>query len=148
MKSHNFSGLVGPDCSWNAVRRRPGAQAPLDMPQPRIKPMNISTCQPNSLQLFEPQPNLLYAIATVEHLAHIPQRTILVYCKYGLVSPAADAALDGYYFDAEAIHALRRIEHLRVDRGINLAGIKIILDLSHELERLGAKAAWNMTRPS
>jgi len=41
----------------------------------------------------------------------------------------------GYYFDGDAIRALRRIEALRTLCDDDLAGIKIILDLSAALER-------------
>jgi len=108
--------------------------------------MISSSDQPGAVQLFEPQPDLLYAIDAVEHLARVSRRTILVYCRYGLVSPVTEAAQDGHYFNAEAIQALRLIEYLKVDCGINLAGIRIILGLSNQLERLGAKAGMNMTR--
>ena len=42
----------------------------------------------------------------------------------------------GYYFDGDAIHTLRRIEALRTVCGDDLAGIKMIIELSAALERL------------
>jgi DNA-binding transcriptional MerR regulator len=68
-------------------------------------------------------------------MVDVPRRTILVYCKHHLLSPAIDAE-HGYYFDGDAIRALRRIELLRDVCGDDLAGIKIILDLTAALERL------------
>ena len=94
-----------------------------------------------SLRLFEPDPAVMYPIDTVEHLARLPRRTILVYCRHGLVSPMADPELGGFYFSSEAIRALRWIGYLQATRGINLAGIKLILDLAEELRRLRAKLA-------
>ena len=94
-----------------------------------------------SLRLFEPDPAVVYPIDTVEHLARLPRRTILVYCRHGLVSPVADPELGGFYFSGEAIRALRWIGYLQATRGINLAGIKLILDLADELQRLRAKLA-------
>jgi DNA-binding transcriptional MerR regulator len=88
-----------------------------------------------ALQLFEPPADAVYTIDATAHLVDLPRRTILVYCKHGLVSPATGGD-DGYYFDRAAIHALRRISSLRAVCGNDWSGIKIILDLMNELERL------------
>ncbi|HET6887903.1 MAG TPA: hypothetical protein VFH87_08260, partial [Candidatus Udaeobacter sp.] len=66
------------------------------------------------------------------------RRTILVYCKYRLLSPAPTTADHGYYFNGNAVRTLRRIEALRTVCGDDFAGIKIILDLTAALERLRA----------
>jgi DNA-binding transcriptional MerR regulator len=50
-----------------------------------------------------------------------------------------DPGCGGYYFNDEAIRILRRIEYLRNVCGINLSGIKMILDLVNEAERLRAE---------
>ena len=88
------------------------------------------------IQLFEPPPDAVYTIEATAHLVDMPRRTILVYCKHGLVSPAIEPAASGYYFDRNAIRALRRIDALRVLCGDDLTGIKMILDLMSEVERL------------
>jgi DNA-binding transcriptional MerR regulator len=90
----------------------------------------------NALQIFEPDPEVLYGIEAAAHLAHIPKRTILVYCKHGLVSPVTATAQEGYLFDREAIVALLRIEALRKSCGGELAAIKVILDLMNEVQSL------------
>ena len=64
------------------------------------------------------------------------RRTILIYCKHGLISPTRRTANNGYSFDGDAIRALRRINGLRAVCGDDLSGIKIILDLMNEVERL------------
>jgi DNA-binding transcriptional MerR regulator len=88
-----------------------------------------------AMQRFEPESNVVYTIEAAEHIAHMPRRMILMYYKAGLLSPVSDPAQDGYYFDAEGIRTLRRIEFLRSDCGVNLAGIKVILRLLDEVER-------------
>src|SRR5438067_5570908 len=93
-----------------------------------------------ALQLFEPDPDAVYTIEATARLAHVPRHTILIYCKHGLVSPVVDPDCGGYYFNDEAIRALRRINYLRTTCGINLAGIKMILQLRNELEDLRAEA--------
>jgi len=77
----------------------------------------------------------VYTIDATSRLVDIPRRTILVYCKHHLLSPATNAD-HGYYFDGDAIRALRRIDALRAVCGDDFAGMKIILDLTAALERL------------
>jgi DNA-binding transcriptional MerR regulator len=93
-----------------------------------------------ALQLFEPQPDEVYTIETVAHLAQVSRRMILVYYKYGLVTPIGDPERGGYYFNSRAIRALRRIAYLQSDCGLNIAGIKMFLALTREIERLRAQA--------
>jgi len=88
------------------------------------------------LQLFEAPPGAVFTIDGAAHLADVSRRTILVYCKHGLISPTRSTADSGYCFDNDAIRALRRINALRPICGDDLSGIKIILDLMNELERL------------
>jgi MerR family transcriptional regulator, heat shock protein HspR len=93
-----------------------------------------------ALELFEPLPNAVYTIDFAARLADLPRRTVLVCCKYGLVAPVVDDdAAGGYYFNSDAIHVLRRVAVLRDVCGNDLAGIKIILDLTNALERLEAQ---------
>ena len=88
-----------------------------------------------TLQPFEPEPGGVYPIETAAHLAHIPRRTLLLYCRHRLVAPVSDPEYDGYYFDDEAIRTLRRIEFLHSVHGINLIGTRMILELTNLLER-------------
>ena len=92
-----------------------------------------------SVQIFEPNPNAVYTIEAAEHIARVPRRLIAIYYKHGLVSPVVDPDCGGFYFNDEGIRTLRRIEYLRTVCGINLAGIKTILGLMNELERLRAE---------
>jgi DNA-binding transcriptional MerR regulator len=92
-----------------------------------------------ALQLFEPDLHTVYTIEAVEHLVNVPRRMIALYCKHGLISSVVDPACGGYYFNDEAIRTLRRIEYLRTDCGVDLAGIKLILELAAEVERLRAE---------
>ena len=89
------------------------------------------------LQLFDPPADSVYTIEAAAQLAGLPRRTILVYCKHRLLSPL-DTEVEGYSFDGEGVRSLRRIEALRTVCGDDFAGIRIILDLTKELERLQA----------
>jgi DNA-binding transcriptional MerR regulator len=89
----------------------------------------------SNIQVFEPNPDAVYTIDLTARLAAVPRHTILVYCKHGLVRPVTDEQ-GAYHFNDDAIRILRQVEHLRVSCGLNLAGIKVALDLLHEVERL------------
>jgi DNA-binding transcriptional MerR regulator len=90
------------------------------------------------LQLFDPPVDAVYTIEAAAQLAGVPRRTILVYCKHRLLSPVLDTEVEGYSFDGDGVRSLRRIEALRKVCGDDFAGIRIILDLTKELERLQA----------
>ena len=92
------------------------------------------------LQLFEPAPEAVYTIEAAANLAHVGRHRILVYYKQGLVSPVVAPECGGFYFNDEGVRTLRRIEYLRTNCGINLAGTRMILELQNELERLRNEA--------
>jgi DNA-binding transcriptional MerR regulator len=100
-----------------------------------IRPtLSIRKVPAHEIELFDPPSDATYTIEATAHLVDVPRRTIMVYCKHRLLSPALTE--HGYYFDRQGIRALRRIEALRPICGDDLAGIKIILDLTDALERL------------
>lgn len=96
---------------------------------------HLATHSGTSIKVFEPDPAAVYSLAAVERLAQVPRRTILLYCRHGLVSPAGDPELGGYYFSAAAIHELRWMAQLQVNFGVNLAGIKLIANLTDAIKR-------------
>jgi DNA-binding transcriptional MerR regulator len=97
---------------------------------------NSTSSSNTALQPFQPDASSVYPMETVATLVQVPRRHIVVYFKHGLVSPVIDPAYSGWWFDEEAIRTLRRIEYLRVDCGINLTGVKLIMDLSKEVDLL------------
>jgi DNA-binding transcriptional MerR regulator len=81
--------------------------------------------------------DLFHSVETLVSLTGISRREITVYCKAGLLQPARGSADDNEaLFDDEAIYRIRRIEQLRVEQGINLAGIRLIFELMNEVRRL------------
>jgi DNA-binding transcriptional MerR regulator len=89
-----------------------------------------------TLQLFEPDAHAVYTLEQAARLTQLPRRLIAVYFKHGLVSPVMDPACSGWYFNDEAIRILRRIDYLRTTCGLNLVGMKLMMDLAREVERL------------
>jgi len=112
-------------------------------PATRAIPTEVVEAPSRALQLFDPPADAVYTIEAAAQLAGIARRTIVVYCKHRLLSPLIDARVEGYSFDGDGIRSLRRIEALRGICGDDFAGIRIILDLTRELERLQAVARFS-----
>jgi DNA-binding transcriptional MerR regulator len=89
-----------------------------------------------TLQPVEHSTDATYTIEAIANLAQVPRRKIVLYYKHGLVVPASESPDQGWYFNDQAIHVVRRIEYLRSTCGVNLAGIKLIMNLMKEVERL------------
>ncbi len=91
---------------------------------------------------FHPPPRRQGGAAAGANRCHGPDGRgaaprILVYCRHGLLAPLEEPT-PGYHFDDEAIRRLRQIEYLR-GAGLNLPGLKLALELMHEVERLQAE---------
>ena len=86
-------------------------------------------------EVFHPEPGVCYTLERVVHMTGVSRRSILVYCRSGLVRVREEEP-DGMAFDDEAIYSIRQIEYLREAHGINLAGVRMIFQLMDELRRL------------
>ena len=94
---------------------------------------------PLALELYQPKPNVLYSLDATARLAGVPRRTILIYCRAGLVQPVVQPPYGVMEFTEEAIYTLRRIEYLRTVYSLDIAWIKVMFDLLDEVERLRAE---------
>ena len=92
-----------------------------------------------TLTIREPKPEMLYTIDHAAQFAGLPRRHIVLYARYGLITPATEPGDDGWYFTAEAIRTLRRIESLRAMHRFDIAGVRFVLGLIKEIERLRAE---------
>jgi len=82
----------------------------------------------NEPSLDAPDEPASYSLEMVAEITGVSSQTILLYQEQGLIPPAA--------FDDEALHTLRRIDYLRSTCETNLAGLRLILDLLDQVERL------------
>jgi DNA-binding transcriptional MerR regulator len=89
-----------------------------------------------SLELPEYGQQSVHSLEVAARLAQVPRRLIVLYYKHGLVAPIGDPTGAGWHFDDEAIRVVRRIEYLRSTCRLNLAGIKLVMSLTAEVERL------------
>jgi DNA-binding transcriptional MerR regulator len=85
---------------------------------------------------FESESSAVYTIETVEKITHISREQIVLYYRYGLVSPVKTAEEADLFFDDEAIHKLRRIAFLLSEYGINHEGLRMVSSLLNEVEKL------------
>jgi len=92
-----------------------------------------------SIEVFQPRPNVFYSLDATAHLAGVPRRSLLIYCRAGLVRPVVQPPYGVMEFTEEAIYTVRQIEHLRLARGPDLDWLKTMFDLLEEVERLRAE---------
>jgi hypothetical protein len=91
---------------------------------------------PHALETYQPKPNVLYSLEAAAHLAGISRRSLLVYCRAGLVRTVYQPPYGVMAFTEEAIHAVRRIELVRLAHAPDPALLKFMFELIEEVERL------------
>ena len=79
------------------------------------------------------EPEATYSLEVFARISGVAEETILRYRERGFIRPLPT---DSERFDDEALRTLRRIEHLRETCGVNDSGLRLILDLLEEIERL------------
>src|ERR1700722_13800353 len=82
----------------------------------------------------------VYVISVAASLSGMHPQTLRGYERVGLVTPRRTAGRGRRYSMRDTL-ALRQIQRLSQDEGINLSGIKRILDLEQELEQARLMAA-------
>lgn len=80
----------------------------------------------------------VYVISVAAELSGLHPQTLRTYDRIGLVSPGRTSGR-GRRYSMRDIAALREIQRLSQEEGINLAGIKQILDLQREAAALRAE---------
>lgn len=84
-----------------------------------------------NLPLYEPDEQATYTLDVVAKITGLSSQTILHYQESGLIPSAT--------YDDETVRTLRRIEHLQRTCGVNEQGLRLILSLMQELERLRSR---------
>ncbi len=77
----------------------------------------------------------VYVISVAAELAGMHPQTLRQYDRLGLVSPGRTSGR-GRRYSLRDIATLREVQRLSQDEGVNLAGIKRILELEAEVEGL------------
>lgn len=103
------------------------------------KRMKSERAPSRALEVFQPEPSVIYSLDAAAELAGIPRRSILVYCRAGLVRPVLQPPYGVMGFTEEAIYTVRRIEQLRAVHGSDLDWLKTLFALLKEVDRLRAE---------
>ena len=77
----------------------------------------------------------VYVISVAAELTGMHAQTLRTYDRLGLVTPMRTKG-GGRRYSRRDISMLRRIQHLSQEEGVNLAGIKTIIELSQQIEDL------------
>jgi MerR family transcriptional regulator/heat shock protein HspR len=82
----------------------------------------------------------IFTVSVAAKLAGMHPQTLRTYDRLGLVVPSR-AKGSGRRYSPRDVKKLRLIQHLSQEEGINLNGIKRIIELNDELEALRARTA-------
>lgn len=85
-----------------------------------------------------PEEAPVYVISVAAELSGMHPQTLRQYDRLGLVSPGR-AIGRGRRYSSRNISQLREVQRLSQDEGVNLAGIKRILELENEVAALQAR---------
>ncbi len=82
----------------------------------------------------------VFVISVAAQLAGLHAQTLRSYDRLGLVSPGRSPG-GGRRYSARDIALLQEVQRLSQQHGVNLAGIKRIIDLEHQVDALRARLA-------
>ncbi|ETW24635.1 heat shock protein transcriptional repressor HspR [Mycobacterium gastri] len=79
-----------------------------------------------------------FLISVAAELAGMHAQTLRTYDRLGLVSPRRTSG-GGRRYSERDVDLLRQVQHLSQEEGVNLAGIKRIIELTNQVEALQAR---------
>jgi MerR family transcriptional regulator/heat shock protein HspR len=88
----------------------------------------------------DPDDGRTFLISVAAELAGMHAQTLRTYDRLGLVSPERSAGGGRRYSERDVI-LLREIQRLSQREGVNLAGIKRIIELSNQVDALQSRIA-------
>lgn len=78
-------------------------------------------------------------ISVVADLSGMHPQTLRMYERRGLIEPKRTSGNSRRYSEQD-VERLKRIQELTQEYGLNLAGVRIVMDLERKVERLHSKA--------
>jgi len=87
-----------------------------------------------------PEDAPVFVISVAAELAGMHAQTLRQYDRLGLVTPGRTVG-GGRRYSARDVALLREVQRLSQDEGVNLAGIKRIIELESHVDALQAKVA-------
>lgn len=83
----------------------------------------------------EERERAVYVISVAAELAGVHPQTLRIYERRKLLQPKRTTGNSRRYSERD-VEKLRKIQQLTQDEGVNLAGVRMILELENELERM------------
>lgn len=81
------------------------------------------------------QERAVYVISVAADLAGMHPQTLRIYERKGLLCPERTAGNTRRYSDRD-VEQLRQIQRLTQDEGVNLAGVRIIMEMQRRMEEM------------
>ncbi len=81
-----------------------------------------------------------FLISVAAELAGMHAQTLRTYDRLGLVSPTRSSG-GGRRYSERDVDLLREVQRLSQDEGVNLAGIKRVIELTNQVEALQSRVA-------
>ena len=108
-----------------------GARLPVPADAPAARPP-----APESHEGEQPEETLgVYVISVTARILRMHPQTLRKYERLGLVRPSRSVGMVRYYSDHD-LSRLRMIKHLVEERGMNLAGVEMALDMVARLQAM------------
>jgi MerR family transcriptional regulator/heat shock protein HspR len=85
-----------------------------------------------------PRESRTFLISVAAELAGMHAQTLRTYDRLGLVSPERSSG-GGRRYSERDVELLREVQRLSQDEGVNLAGIKRIIELTNQVEALQSR---------
>ena len=82
----------------------------------------------------------LFVISVAARLVEMHPQTLRKYEREGLVAPSRTSGNLRLYSDSD-IEQLRQVKYLVEQRGLNLAGVQLALELTRQLQRIRVRQA-------
>ena len=99
------------------------------------------TTEPNDERGTTPvhdEERAVYIISVAAELAGVHPQTLRIYERKGLLAPKRTSGNTRRYSERD-IQLLRQIQDLTQESGVNLAGVKVIIELQAQLDALRAR---------
>lgn len=91
------------------------------------------------LRMVSPSNQAPYSMEELARLSGVSPALVQRYLDEGLLEPTAGNARTAWFFDDSALFELRRIQRLRSELGVNIAGIAVIRELQRQIDELQAE---------
>ncbi len=91
------------------------------------------------LHMVSPSNQAPYTLEELARLGGVSPALLQRYVDEGLIDPIAGNMRTSFFFDDNALFELRRIQRLRRELGVNIAGVAVIHELQRQIDELKAE---------